>query len=199
MKRETQKRMQRGIIKISKNGIVSMDADIQMTPYEIADLFDVYLQTVNANIKAILKLGVVKVTFNKGAAQSGSILTADYYGLDMIITLAYRILFFKAAVFRNWLMTRLSAPAKSVQSKSVQSYILVFRTILFPIKSGCPKSKIKGTGNFLKHSPANVLMPCWSFSLQGQRRFWVLTRLQGQAASDFMGNLPLVSRQAYFP
>lgn len=120
MKRETQKRMQRGILKISESGIVSMDTDIRMTPYEIADLFGEYQHTVNANIKTILKLGVVKVTFDKGAVQSGSILTADYYGLDMIIALAYRMHSPKAAVFKNWLMTRLSAPAKSAQSKSVQ-------------------------------------------------------------------------------
>lgn len=112
--------MKRGILKNSENGIVSMDTDIRMTPYEIADLFGVYLQTVNANIKAILKSGVIETTFDKGAVQSGSILAADYYGLDMIIALAYRIHSPKAAVFRNWLMTHLSAPAKSVQSKSVQ-------------------------------------------------------------------------------
>jgi len=120
MERETQRRTQRGIIKISENGIVSLDTEIRMTPYEIADLFGVYLQAVNANIKAILKSGVIKTAFDKGAVQSGSILTADYYGLDMIIALAYRIHSSKAAVFRNWLITRLSAPAKSVQSKSVQ-------------------------------------------------------------------------------
>ena len=121
MERETQRRTtQRGIIKISKNGIVSLDADIRMTPYEIADMFGVYLQTVNANIKAILKSGVVKTAFDKGAVQLGSILTADYYGLDMITALAYRMHSPKAAVFRDWVMTRLSAPAKSMQSKSVQ-------------------------------------------------------------------------------
>ena len=121
MERETQRRTtQRGIIKISKNGIVSLDADIRMTPYEIADLFGVYLQTVNVNIRTILKSEVVRVAFDKGAVQLGSILTADYYGLDMITALAYRMHSPKAAVFRNWLMTRLTAPAKSVQSKSVQ-------------------------------------------------------------------------------
>ena len=120
MERETQRRTQRGIIKISENGIVSLDTEIRMTPYEIADMFGVYLQTVNANIKAILKSGVVKTAFDKGAVQLGSILTADYYGLDMITALAYRMHSPKAAVFRNWLMTRLTAPAKSVQSKSVQ-------------------------------------------------------------------------------
>jgi len=120
MERETRRKMQRGILKISDSGIVSMDADIRMTPYEIADLFGVYLRTVNANIKAILKSRVIKTVFNKGAVQSGSILIADYYGLDMIIALAYRIHVPKASVFRDWVMTRLSAPAKSVQSKSVQ-------------------------------------------------------------------------------
>jgi len=120
MERETQRRTQRGIIKISENGIVSLDTDIRMTPYEIANLFGVYLHTVNANIKAILKSGVIKTAFDKGAVQSGSILTADYYGLDMIIALAYRMHSPKAAVFRDWVMTRLSAPAKSMQSKSVQ-------------------------------------------------------------------------------
>jgi len=126
MERETRKRMQRGILKISESGIVSMDTDIWMTPYEIADLFGVYLNTVNANIRAILKSGVVKVAFDKGAVQSGSILTADYYGLDMVIALAYRIHSPKAAVFRNWLMTRLSAPAKCMQSKSVQIIYFTF-------------------------------------------------------------------------
>jgi len=51
--------MKRGIIKISENGIVSLDTEIRMTTYEIAYLFGVYLHTVNANIKAILKSEVV--------------------------------------------------------------------------------------------------------------------------------------------
>ena len=50
--------MENRIITI-ENGKVFVPENVNMRVFEIADLFGVYIQTVNANIKAIIKSGVV--------------------------------------------------------------------------------------------------------------------------------------------
>ncbi len=103
--------MKRKIITI-ENGVVSNPSsnDIWMTQHEIATLFGVYIQTVNANIKAVLKSGVVKADISCPATVSGNIVLSEVYGLDMIIALAFRIQSRNADVMREWLMRKASKP-----------------------------------------------------------------------------------------
>ena len=55
--------MEREVISI-ENGIVSIPADIEiwMTQYEIADLFQCFVAKINANVRSILKTGVLDKT-----------------------------------------------------------------------------------------------------------------------------------------
>jgi hypothetical protein len=94
-----------------KNGMVSVpqSGEIRMTAFEIAALFEVYEQTVNTNIKAVLKSGVIKTDVSLSATVSGNVLMPNAYGLDMITALAFRIHSLNAELFRDWIIRRITA------------------------------------------------------------------------------------------
>lgn len=108
--------IQREIITISENGIVTIPnvptASILMRDFEIAQLFEVYSQTVKANIKAILKSGVITSDCTHGGTVISSAIIPDYFGLDMITALAFRIQSHNAKVFREYIVSRLHTISK---------------------------------------------------------------------------------------
>jgi hypothetical protein len=102
--------MKREIITI-ENGLVSVpqSGEVRMTACEIAALFEVYVQTVHANIKAVLKSGVIKADGSCAATVAGNTLMPDVYGLDMITALAFRVHSPKAEMFREWIIHKITA------------------------------------------------------------------------------------------
>lgn len=108
--------MKRTIIAI-ENGIVFVpqSGDIRMTAFEIAALFEVYVQTVNAGIKTILKSGIVKADIPCLVTVTGNTLMPDIYGLDMIVALSFRIESRNAEVLRKWLMRKVTAKTSGLQ------------------------------------------------------------------------------------
>ena len=110
--------MKRTIIAI-ENGIVTIpqSGEVRMSAFEIAALFEVYVQTVNAGIKTILKSGIVKADIPCLVTVAGNALMPDVYGLDMITALAFRVHSPKAELFRDWIIRRIIAnplPAKLI-------------------------------------------------------------------------------------
>lgn len=101
--------MKREIITI-KNGVVSVPefADIWMTQHEITDLFGCFVSKVNANIRAILKTGVLDEdrVCHTYFYESGN--AVELYSLEMIIALSFHIQSRNAEVFRRWLTRRLT-------------------------------------------------------------------------------------------
>ncbi|PXV60129.1 BRO family protein [Dysgonomonas alginatilytica] len=99
---------------------------VWLTHYEIASLFGVYTQTINNNLRAVLKSGVLRedeVSYtHRYTANSGTYRERQtvYYNLDAIIALAYRIKSRNAEVFREWLIERI---CRQQESQSV----VVFR------------------------------------------------------------------------
>ena len=89
-----------------KNGKVFIPEKVSMRAFEIADLFGVYVQTVNANIKAIIKSGVVSPDTSGLVTSSGNIVVPFDFGLDMIVALAFRVQSHNAKVFREWLVRK---------------------------------------------------------------------------------------------
>ena len=91
-----------------KNGVVSVpqSGDIRMTQHEIASLFEVYVQTVKANIKAVLKSGVIKADISCAVTIAGNTILPDVYGLDMITALAFRIHSPNAQIFREYIIRK---------------------------------------------------------------------------------------------
>jgi hypothetical protein len=108
--------MKRAIITIG-NGMVSIpqSSEVRMTAFEIATLFEVYVQTVNGGIKTILKSGIVKADIPCPLIVTGNTLMPDIYGLDMIVALSFRIESRNADVLRKWLLRKVTAKTSGLQ------------------------------------------------------------------------------------
>ena len=94
-----------------ENGIVFVpqSGKVRMTAFEIASLFEVYVQTINNHAKAIMKSGIIRVDVSCPVTVIGNTLMPDVFGLDMITALAFRIKSPKAEIFRNWMMRKMIA------------------------------------------------------------------------------------------
>jgi hypothetical protein len=100
--------MKRAVITI-ENGMVSVpQSDIRMTAFEIAALFEIYTQTINSHIKAVLKSDIIKVDISCPVIVAENTLMPDVYGLDMITALAFRVHSPKAEAFREWVVHRIT-------------------------------------------------------------------------------------------
>jgi hypothetical protein len=119
--------MKRAIITI-ENGLVSVpqSGDIRMTAFEIAALFEVYVQTINSYIKVVLKSEVIRADISYPVTVTGNILAPDLYGLDMITALAFRIHSPKAELFREWVIRKITAnplPEKLIMQLSTRALL----------------------------------------------------------------------------
>jgi len=99
---------ERNIVTISGSGIVFIPAltEIRMTIGEIADLFGIYYQTAKRHIRAIEKSGVAGGDCTLSCTVEGMKIYPDYYGLEMIIAVAFRVQSPNAERFRKWLMRK---------------------------------------------------------------------------------------------
>jgi len=108
--------MEREIITI-ENGTVSVPADIEiwMTQHELADLFQCFVAKVNANVRSILKSGVLdetKVCRTYRYKDGNSI---EQYGLEMIVALSFRIRSYNADAFREFIVSKATADTSTRQ------------------------------------------------------------------------------------
>lgn len=109
--------MRKNRITISDNGTVTVPSAVQMRDFEIAQLFGVFTPTIKANIKAILKSEVVTVDLTGDVALVGNRLLPDYYGLDMITALAFRVQSPQAELFRQWVIRKMVTPTGTTHSQ----------------------------------------------------------------------------------
>ena len=118
MKRERRER-----ITMTDNGIVTVSGHVRMSVSEIADLFGIYYRTAKRHIRAIEKSGIVRGDDSMDCVVEGRNTFPEYYGLEMIIALAFRIQSRNVEMFRKWLvkrmlksdiMTRLVLPLQNV-------------------------------------------------------------------------------------
>ena len=116
--------MKRDKITISENGIITLPGNpvetVWMRDFEIAELLGVMLPTIKSNIRAILKSGVVKVDLQHDGVVYGTHILPDYFGLDMITALAFRINSLKAKLFREYILGKLYA----VNTQSIPNVII---------------------------------------------------------------------------
>lgn len=84
---------------------------VWLTQSQIANLFGVFSAAVSANIRAILKSGVLHENrvVRRTRCRNGNIV--ERYGLEMITALAFRLKSENAEVFRRWIVERATAPA----------------------------------------------------------------------------------------
>lgn len=96
-----------------KNGQVTIHPNangIWLTQAQIADLFGVFTSAVNANVRAILKSGILDEdkVFRRTRSRNGNLV--ERYDLEMITALAFRLKSEKAEVFRRWIVERATKP-----------------------------------------------------------------------------------------
>lgn len=95
-----------------------------MRDFEIAELLEITLPAIKSNIRTILKSGIVTTDVTNGATLVGNNILPDYYGLDMIIALAFRIHSHNAQLFRKYIIQCMS----SIQNKRIiELYVSVNR------------------------------------------------------------------------
>ena len=84
---------------------------VWLTQSQIADMFGVFTAAVNANIRAILKSGVLYEdhVIRRTRCRNGNIV--ERYNLEMITALAFRLKSENAEVFRRWIIERATTPA----------------------------------------------------------------------------------------
>lgn len=83
--------MKRDILTINRDGKVTIPANVQMTDFEIADFFGVFVSKIKANIRSLLKSNICPGDYSNGGAVIGNTIYPQYYGLEIIIALSFRI------------------------------------------------------------------------------------------------------------
>jgi len=99
--------MKRKIITI-ENGVVSIPkfAEIWMSEYEIAKMFECFVAKVSCNVRSILKTSVLDERTVCRTYYYGNGGSVEQYNLEMITALSFRVKTYNAEVFRNWLMRK---------------------------------------------------------------------------------------------
>lgn len=119
------KKERRGVITMTDNGVVTIPDKVRMGIGEIADLFGIYYREAKRHIRAIEKSGIVRGDDSMDCIVEGRNIYPEYYGLDMVIALAFGIQSKNAEVFRVWLYTK--AARKEIPEMPVmpvQNYML---------------------------------------------------------------------------
>lgn len=116
--------MKENLITISESGVVSVPDNVQMRDFEIAELFGLMIPTIRSHVCAILKTGIATDDYTNGATLVGCNILPDYYGLDMITALAFRINSPNAQLFRGFILHRM---ASTFTESVIPIYIFVNR------------------------------------------------------------------------
>jgi len=110
---------------MTDNGIVTVSGHVRMSVSEIADLFGIYYRTVKRHIRAIEKAGIVRGDDSMDCVVEGRNTFPEYYGLEMIIALAFRIQSRNATLFREWLCKKaVRKEIPEMEIISIQNYML---------------------------------------------------------------------------
>lgn len=93
-------------IKINDTGAVHVPRNVRMTITEIAGLFEIFYQTVKKNVRSVEALGICTGDQSMSGTVENSKIVSDYYGLDMIIAITFRVQSVKANIFRQWIIDK---------------------------------------------------------------------------------------------
>ncbi len=82
--------------------------NIRYRTWELAQLFGVYESAVIANVRAIIKTGLIIPCANCAVRQVGNILLPERFNLEIIIALAFRLNSPATLRFRKWIIEKIS-------------------------------------------------------------------------------------------
>jgi hypothetical protein len=113
--------MKREIITISDDGMITVPANpdrVMMTIVEIAELLGIFYPTAKRHVRAIETAGIADGDYTMTCVASGHGVHPEYYGLEMITAVVYRVKSWQADKFRRWLIERVgqshSAPRQPI-------------------------------------------------------------------------------------
>lgn len=109
-------------ITITKNGSVNIPSKVKMTIPEIGNLFGIFYQTAKREVRAIERSGIAGGDISSPCKVEGKNIYSEYYGLEMIITLTFRLQSPNADILRKWII-----------NKVIRGNILA--TIVFPLQN----------------------------------------------------------------
>jgi hypothetical protein len=106
----------REIIAITDEGTIIVPDNpsrVRMTIAEIARLLGIYDQTARRHIRAIEQSGIAEGDYSMRCIVDRHGVHSDYYGLEMIAVVAFRVKSWQADKFRQWLMERVTRPERN--------------------------------------------------------------------------------------
>lgn len=92
-----------------ENTVITVPSKTKMSISEIADLFGIYYQATKKLIRAIEKLGVAGGDYSLSCTAEGSKIYPDYYGLEMVIAVAFQVQSANAEEMRKWVLKKVTA------------------------------------------------------------------------------------------
>ena len=100
--------MERGIITITENGVVTMPtAPVWMTQQEMSDAFNVFGCHIRKAVHAIYKNGELLESETKRYIRQDNGVNYDVYSLEMIIAIAFKLRTKECMAFRRFIMDKL--------------------------------------------------------------------------------------------
>lgn len=114
----------RNLITITDNETVTVPNNVKMSITEIADLFGIYYQTAKKHIRTIEKSGIATWNYSMSSSMEGMKIYPDYYGLEMILALAFQIQSRNAQVIRKWILSKAGTADSRIEA-------LIFRDNIF--------------------------------------------------------------------
>jgi hypothetical protein len=103
--------MKREIITISDYGVITVPTNpdrVRMTIIEIAELFGIFYPTAKRHVRAIETAVIADGDYTMTCMVGGMNVRPEYYGLEMITAVAFRVKSWQADKFRRWLMERVA-------------------------------------------------------------------------------------------
>jgi hypothetical protein len=105
--------MKREIIRITDEGTIVVPDNlhrVRMTIIEIAELLGIFYPTAKRHIRAIEQTGVAEGDYKMTCIVDAHGVQPEYYGLEMVVALAFRVKSWQSGKFRRWLMERATQP-----------------------------------------------------------------------------------------
>ena len=105
--------MKREIITITDEGAIVAPRNlgvVRMSVGEIAALLGVFYPTAKRHIRAIERAGIADGDYRMTCVADGAGVHPEYYGLEMVAAVAFRVRSWQADTFRRWLMERVTQP-----------------------------------------------------------------------------------------
>ena len=105
--------MKRSIITITDEGAIAAPVHlhrVRMSVGEIAALLGVYYPTAKRHIRAIERAGIADGDYSMCCVVGGGTVQPEYYGLEMVAAVAFRVRSWQADTFRKWLMEQITQP-----------------------------------------------------------------------------------------